>query len=160
MDGWSRKKWILVYVFTVVLGTIFHFVYGFTGENRIVGYFFPINESTWEHMKLVYFPMLLCIWIFVKSADEKWMLGNIIGTWLIPVMFYTYKGILGFGVMAIDILNFYIAVFAAFRFAYHFSGSVWNKASAVVIRVLFIIQGIMFVVFTYHPLALGIFAEP
>ena len=74
--------------------------------------------------------------------------------------FYTYKGILGFGVMAIDILNFYIAVFAAFRFAYHFAGSVWNKASAVVIRVLFIIQGIMFVVFTYHPLALGIFAEP
>ena len=95
MDGWSRKKWILVYVLAVVLGTLFHFVYGFTGENRIVGYFFPINESTWEHMKLVYFPMLLCMWIFVKSADEKWMLGNIIGTWLIPVMFYTYKGILG-----------------------------------------------------------------
>ena len=46
MDGWSRKKWILVYVLAVVLGTLFHFVYGFTGENRIVGYFFPINEST------------------------------------------------------------------------------------------------------------------
>ena len=40
MDGWSRKKWILVYVLAVVLGTLFHFVYGFTGENRIVGYFF------------------------------------------------------------------------------------------------------------------------
>ena len=48
MDGWSRKKWILVYVLAVVLGTLFHFVYGFTGENRIVGYFFPINESTWN----------------------------------------------------------------------------------------------------------------
>lgn len=160
MEGWSRKKWILVYVIAVVLGTVFHFVYGFAGENRIVGYFFPINESTWEHMKLVYLPMLLCTAIFVRRADDKWLLGNLIGTWLIPVMFYTYKGILGFGVMAIDILNFYIAVLAAFWFAYHFMDAVWSKAAGVLIKILFIAQGIMFIVFTYHPLGLGIFAEP
>lgn len=38
----EQKKWILVYVLAVVLGTLFHFVYGFTGENRIVGYFFRL----------------------------------------------------------------------------------------------------------------------
>lgn len=160
MDGWSRKKWILVYVLAVVLGTLFHFVYGFANENRIVGYFFPINESTWEHMKLVYLPTLLCMGIFVRKADDKWMLGNLIGTWLIPVMFYTYKGILGYGVMALDILIYYIAMIVVFRFAYRFRNVTWNGAASVAIKIFFIAQGIMFIVFTYHPLPLGIFAEP
>ena len=106
MSGWSRKKWLLLYLFVAIVGTLWHFVHNLTGENRFVGYFFPINESTWEHMKLVYFPMLLCMAVFVRKFDVHWLLGNLIGTWLIPVMFYTYNGILGFGVMALDIINF------------------------------------------------------
>ena len=36
-----------------------HFVYEWTGENVIAGLFTPINESIWEHLNLVYWPLLL-----------------------------------------------------------------------------------------------------
>ncbi len=160
MSGWSRKKWILLYLFVAIVGTLWHFVYNFTGKNRFVGYFFPINESTWEHMKLVYFPMLLCMAVFVRKFDVHWLLGSLIGTWLIPVMFYTYNGILGFGVMALDIINFYVSVSAAFVFVYKTLNVKWNTAVCMAIRIGFIVQGILFIACTYNPLTLGIFAEP
>ena len=42
-----------------VSGSLFHFVYDWTGHNTLVGLFFPTNESTWEHMKLAFLPMNL-----------------------------------------------------------------------------------------------------
>ena len=44
----------------LVMGTLFHFVYSWTGNWIPAGFFVPVNESTWEHMKLVFFPMLIC----------------------------------------------------------------------------------------------------
>ena len=160
MSGWSRKKWLLLYLFVAIVGTLWHFVHNLTGENRFVGYFFPINESTWEHMKLVYFPMLLCMAVFVRKFDVHWLLGNLIGTWLIPVIFYTYNGILGFGVMALDIINFYVSVLAAFVFVYKTLNAKWSTAACMAIRIGYIAQGILFIACTYNPLTLGIFAEP
>lgn len=111
-------------------------------------------------MKLVYFPMLLCMAVFVRKFDVHWLLGNLIGTWLIPVMFYTYNGILGFGVMALDIINFYVSVLAAFVFVYKTLNAKWSTAACMAIRIGYIAQGILFIACTYNPLTLGIFAEP
>lgn len=160
MKEWSKKQWILAYVFVAVTGTVFHFGYDWLQQNKIAGYFFPVNESTWEHMKLVYLPMLLCTWLFVKKMPPQWMLGNLAGTWVIPVLFYTYRGILGFGVSAIDIATFYLAVFVAFWIIYHTLDAKWSYTVCSILRILVIVQGIAFVIFTYNPLGLGIFAEP
>ncbi len=46
-------------IFTFILGTLLHFVYEWSGSNVIVGIFSPVNESVWEHLKLLYFPMSL-----------------------------------------------------------------------------------------------------
>ena len=50
---------IIGVIFVSAAGTLLHFVYSWTGNNSIIGLFAPVNESTWEHMKLLYFPMLL-----------------------------------------------------------------------------------------------------
>jgi hypothetical protein len=51
--------WQLVgYTFATVLGTILHFLFDWTSA-----YFFTpiaaVNESTWEHMKILFFPLLI-----------------------------------------------------------------------------------------------------
>ncbi len=46
-------------LFTSILGTLSHFLYGWSGSRVLVGLFAPVNESVWEHMKLLFFPMLL-----------------------------------------------------------------------------------------------------
>ena len=54
-----RNYEIFSIIFTFVLGTLLHFTYQLSGENKIVEMFSAINESVWEHLKLVYFPMLI-----------------------------------------------------------------------------------------------------
>ena len=51
-----RSYYIIGYLFTAAAGTLFHFVYDWTGQGAVAALFFPVNESTWEHMKLVFFP--------------------------------------------------------------------------------------------------------
>ena len=46
-------------LFVSSAGCLMHFVYEWSGQNFVLGLFAPVSESTWEHMKLAYFPMLL-----------------------------------------------------------------------------------------------------
>ena len=190
------------FLFVGILGTLFHFVYDRCRLARLIGLFVPVNESTWEHMKLLFIPMLIYIAIcfqYVKkkvgckyvsdknsmkifSKDSKisvnvkneknneickiiytGLLGNIVGTWSIPFLFYGYKGILGFEVAWIDISTFFIAVFIAFGLQYHILINSHKKQTMNCGKILLIvnlIQFIAFVLLTYHPLGFGIFVSP
>lgn len=44
-------------VFCVVLGTLLHFTFQWSNQNYLVALFSAVNESVWEHLKLVFFPM-------------------------------------------------------------------------------------------------------
>ena len=47
------------FLWTCGVGTLLHFVYEWSGENVLVAAFSAVNESTWEHMKLLFFAILL-----------------------------------------------------------------------------------------------------
>ena len=47
------------FLFTSILGTFLHFLFDRSGERLIVAIFSAVNESIWEHMKLIYYPMFL-----------------------------------------------------------------------------------------------------
>jgi hypothetical protein len=42
------------YAITSLGGTILHFLYDWSGKSRLVAVFSGVNESTWEHMKLLF----------------------------------------------------------------------------------------------------------
>ena len=46
-------------IFIIILGTILHFTFKWSNKNPLVGSFSAVNESTWEHLKLLFFPMLI-----------------------------------------------------------------------------------------------------
>ena len=48
---------ILGFVFVSIIGTVNHFVFEWSNENVITGIFTPINESSWEHLKLIFFSL-------------------------------------------------------------------------------------------------------
>ena len=58
MKEFRRSVWI-GFIWSIVFGTMLHFLYGWTGENRVVGLYAAVSESTWEHLKLLFFPVLL-----------------------------------------------------------------------------------------------------
>ena len=60
--SFSKNKLLKFQIFSVIfiwlLGTILHFTYEWSNKNTIVAAFSAVNESTWEHLKLLFFPML------------------------------------------------------------------------------------------------------
>lgn len=154
-------------IFSAVLGTLSHFFYKWSGQNPVIALVSPVNESTWEHMKLVFFPILL--WSFflppkVRAALRGWqcslLAGGLLGTWLVPVLFYTYSGILGRNLALIDIGIFYAAVLAAFWTARKLRDS--ERAEKVCPFILFFsaVMLLAFFFFTFAPPDIGLFAEP
>ena len=67
-------------VFTIITGTLLHFVYEWSGESLFVGIFSPINESVWEHLKLLFFPMSVWILIgyFIFGKNENYFKGKLV----------------------------------------------------------------------------------
>lgn len=54
-----RRYTVIGILFVMLTGTLAHFLYDWSGKHAVVGLFSPVNESVWEHMKLLFFPMLL-----------------------------------------------------------------------------------------------------
>ena len=103
-----------------IVGTLWHFIYQWTGNNRLVALVCPVNESPWEHLKLLWFPFLLWCLINLRStkgqsgAWARHCVGAITGIGVITAVFFTYKGIIGRDVMALDIISFILGVGNAF----------------------------------------------
>ena len=85
-----------------ILGTLLHFTYRWSGRNPLIGLIAPVNESVWEHMKLLFFPMFLFSVVQVCCLGRNYPnflaargVSTVTGVALIPVLFYTYTGVLG-----------------------------------------------------------------
>jgi len=48
-----KKSRVIAFIGTVILSFVFHFIYDIF-PNNITAIFFPVNESIWEHMKILY----------------------------------------------------------------------------------------------------------
>jgi len=153
-------------VVTIILGVISHFVYELSGGNFLVGLFFPVNESTWEHLKLLYFPMLAYALVAGKKAEEQYpciynamFTGILVGLGLIPVLFYTYTGILGYNVDWINIAVYIVSVLVAYYVVYREAENCTVEESKL-LRYLMYALLLAFMIFTVYPPDLGIFQNP
>ena len=162
------KKYILPgIIFVSLIGTLFHFVYGWSGNNVIIGLFTPVNESIWEHTKLIFFPMMIYSLFFSKKTIKQFpcitsamIIGSIIGISLIISLFYTYSGIIGFNIALVDILIFYISVVIAFLFVYKKAISCKTDKCKTLLIILQIIMICLYVIFTFSPLNIPLFISP
>ena len=70
------KKYTVITIISascvIGIGTLFHFLFELLGQNAFVGLFTPVNESVWEHLKLIYFPFIISMtveyFIYGKEA--------------------------------------------------------------------------------------------
>lgn len=169
----SKRKilyWQIVAVFfTWILGTILHFTYGWSGKNNIVGIFSAINESTWEHLKLSFFPMLIFsiiegIVLYKNSNNylEAKSISLFLSIFLITTIFYVYTGILGTNFVIIDILIFFISVLISELVSYRIMVS--NNESTLLSKILSILIVIFlficFLTFTFYTPQVHLFKDP
>lgn len=107
--------WLSTIVISII-GTLAHFLYDFSGHNKIIGLFSAVNESTWEHIKIALTPTIL--WSlydgFVDGPNPNYFLAKLTSLLIlvlaIPLMFYGYQAITKKDILALDIITFYIAI--------------------------------------------------
>lgn len=156
-------------IFTWILGTILHFLYEWSGDNKIIASFSAVNESTWEHLKLVFFPMLITTiigFVIIGKDNKKFWCAKTIGIILamsfIIVFFYTYTGIIGTNFAILDIGSFFVAVILGEYVAYKImineeDKQKCNKKIAVIGLICILL---CFIIFTYLPPHIGLFKDP
>ena len=153
--------------FTAVLGTILHFVYEWTG-NIAFAPLSAVNESTWEHMKILFFPMLFFALIqakfFAKSVSGFWQIklyGILFGLLLVPVLFYTLNGVFGKYPDWINIAIFFISAFGAYLLEYFlFKKQYQPRLPAFVAIGALVLASLAFVIFTFAPPNIPLFKDP
>ena len=161
------KFWQIAGFFIVsALGVLLHFLFGWT-ENAVIATFSSVNESTWEHMKLLFFPMVVFAIIenFIVGKDYQnfWCVklkGILLGLLLIPTLFYTLGGIFGKTPDYINIAIFFVAVAIAFIYeTKRFLKGTPCKYKKLAIIVLCLIA-VAFMVFTFASPQIPFFQDP
>ncbi|MEG1857692.1 MAG: DUF6512 family protein [Pseudoflavonifractor sp.] len=156
-------------LFTLVLGTLLHFAYGWSGGNAAVGAFSAVNESTWEHLKLLAMPVLLFggaeYFLYGKKINNfipVKALSALLGMGVIVALFYTYVGIVGRHFLWADIGTFVVGVVAAYLLSTRFlntevfTSRIWGILGGLVLAAILA----CFVLFTFFPPHIGLFLDP
>ena len=164
----SVSIWQLMgFAVTSLGGTLLHFLFDWTGGALWIAPFSGVNESTWEHMKLLFWPMFLFAVLqsfFFQERTDFWCVklkGTLLGLFLIPILFYTYNGVIGQSPDWINIAIFFVAA----AVAYVYEARQLQKApvpcpSQRGAVILLCAIAALFVLFTFLTPEIGIFKDP
>ena len=147
-------------------GNLLHFVYEWSGGSPVAAMFAAGNESTWEHMKLLTMPWIL--WSLLETmalgrdALAPRAAGLLAGLAVIPMLFYTYRGVLGLNVDFVNIAIFQVAVLLACWVSRRVreKGLCGAKGWPTAGLFLLLAVGALFIRWTFQPPALPLFADP
>ena len=152
---------------TALGGTLLHFLYDWLGEALWVAPFSGVNESTWEHMKLLFWPTFLFAVVqsfFFRDREDFLCVklrGILLGLILIPVLFYTYNGAIGRSPDFVNIAIFFIAAAVAYVYETRlFAAESLTCTSPAVPLIVLCAVAVLFVVFTFAPPEIGLFRDP
>ena len=156
------------FLFTSVLGTFLHFLFDLTGGSLPAALVSAVNESIWEHMKLLFYPMVLFALVEYRTWEKEktgfWCVklkGILLGLVLIPVLYYTYTGILGVSADWFNISIFFLAAGIAYRWE---TGALQRESvcripTRMAVTAL-ILLALIFTVLTFLPPEIPFFRDP
>ena len=164
----SIALWQFVgFALTSFVGTLLHFLYDWSEKSSLAAIFSGVNESTWEHMKLFFWPAFLFAVgqsFFFREDSRFWCIklrGILLGLALIPILFYGYNGIIGKSPDFVNIAIFFAS--AAFSFFYEaktlHSDQTRCKAPKIAFAALCVIA-LFFIIFTFQTPKIELFRDP
>jgi hypothetical protein len=106
-------------VLILLVGTCLHFLFAWTGYWRPAGLIAAVNESTWEHFKMAFWPSLLYSLVeypFLRRTARNFWVGKCAAQLTMPlvtvVLFYGYTSITGRHYLSVDVVIFFLSVVA------------------------------------------------
>lgn len=152
-------------LFTILIGSLFHFTHGIFKKVFILHFFSAVNESTWEHMKLAFMPtMIVGLTGYFLFKDINWIESSLysalISSILIPLIYYPVRYLLKNEIVWISISIFILSVIVGYLIQMYvlnkglvIFGEVWSF-------VIYISLFILFSYFTFYPPKNFLFEDP
>ena len=165
------KKDLLLWQFAgfttaVALGTLLHFLFQWT-KSYALAPISAVNESTWEHMKILFFPMLFFAFVqypFFHShtAGFWWVqaIGIPVGVLSIPILFYTYNGAFGKTPDWLNITFFFLSAFLGYLVEYLLFRKAFTLPYPWIPLTFLLFVATMVATFTFFPPHLPLFQDP
>lgn len=166
------RKWFLFSIPSIFLmGSLFHFVFEFTGKNIMLAPFFPVNESVYEHLKLTFYPILLWQligYVFLKNKITFIFKKQIIFTAIAVItssslMVFLYYSVLGaFNIHSItaDISFYFISIVIGQSLGLHLYNKCEDNRNLFLLSIAIVLfMFISFIIFTFIPPKLPLFLE-
>ena len=153
-------------IIIMISGVLLHFAYEWSGDNKFVGLITPVNESIWEHLKLLFFPMVCSLiigYFYVGKNYNNYVcaktLGIIVSMIFIVIFYYTYSGVIGKNIDFINISSFFVAVLLGQYISYRniFSLEFCNRKKVIIYLG---VMTVLFVLFSFNPPDIGLFKNP
>lgn len=173
MDNLITYKRIIIIacILSILLGILLHFAYDFSGNNMLVGLFTPVNESVWEHLKLIFIPFTIFSLAFFFYTKQKFsnmllvtLFGNIVGMFTVVVLYYVGTSLMGTHSMIYNIIIFAIGMISSYFTLYL---GIYNdefieetKDSTVLGTCALVLLFAIFVLGTFSPIKLDITRDP
>lgn len=167
MNNLLKRKEIIGVFVVFLLGFLMHFLYEWFAYSTFIGLFAPINESVWEHLKLVLWPTIiysLYEYFSIKGNKTNFATAKLISILVamaaILIIFYSYTSITNHSILFIDILSFLIGIALGQFFSYKImTGKELPSWLNTLSLILIIILIGIFIVFTFSPPKLPLFQD-
>jgi large-conductance mechanosensitive channel len=161
-------KWeVFGFLFISGLGSAHHYTYTWLGAWRPLALIAPVNESTWEHFKLAFWPALvfaLIEWPALRQTGWNFVFAKTAGLYLMPlavgVIFYTYTAFVRSS-LAPNIASFLVAVALGQWVSYRWLAAppvvpAWGRLALIAFGLLLV----AFLSFTFFAPHVFLFADP
>ncbi len=161
----KTRLWDLGLFLTVgILGVLLHMAGPIWSRYPLLRVIAPINESVWEHLKLLFYPALLVAIVrrlllgrLQHGILQTFLEGTLLAMSLMLIGFYTYSGILGTQHHQANITLFFLCDLVLTLHVRLYAER-QKKSSLPALFVWLLLAG-CFVWFSFHPPGIGIFQD-
>ena len=160
--------YIISYLCAGALGYLFHYLFKFFSSSPFVAPLFPINESIFEHLKLLLYPFVLVSLIEILIRKKKFqstlpyrIFGITFSIIFLPLTYYLLKRIFG-NVHIGNIILYFVFLFLSYFITYYFEKKETVSSKAVIIlsySTLFLLI-FLFTLLTFLPPEAELFKDP
>ncbi|GMQ60717.1 hypothetical protein AN1V17_51190 [Vallitalea sediminicola] len=168
----ENKKVIIAEIVSAVaiilLGSLFHFLYEWT-ECTAIGIFSPVNESEWEHIKIMFYPVILVSiieYFFIRYDVNNYVFAKAISALVFIattyLLIYLYELIFGEGEMALHVVTYIVGAFVGQLISYLIlrrSNSSKSKCKNLIGYYIFLFVFLIITLFTFRPLQCDFFRD-
>ena len=155
----GKRDKIVAIVLMIVFGACMHFVLDVLpsgGISVFLGNIFPVNETSWEHMKMMWYPFLVVGIIFsIKTGNRGYFASFVVCAVMAMLMnlgaFSTYQSFLGRTILIVDILIYVSSMLVGALLACELSQKKWAQKLLPLWVALAVIITVGIIWLTYYP---------